>query len=177
MNDFFRKFANAISNAVGSPWAFILAFVIVLGWGLSGPIFGFSDTWQLVINTGTTIVTFLMVFLIQNTQNRDAKAMHLKLDELIRAVKGARTGLVDLEDLDDKDLARLQKQFERLHKRLGNGSIKIEDGQVEAGEVKADEVKADRVEAKEIVTEQDDAEQGDDQQVESQQPAKRRRQR
>ncbi len=183
MNDFFRKFANVTAIAVGSPWAFIIATLSVIIWAVSGPIFGFSDSWQLIINTGTTVATFLIVFLIQNLQNRDAKAIHLKLDELIRAVEGARTGLVDLEDLDDKDLARLQKQFERLHKRLGNGSIKIEDGQVEADEVKADEVKADRVEAKEIVTEQDDAEQGDednqedDQQVESQQPAKRRRQR
>src|SRR6476660_8522616 len=103
MNDFFRKFAHKTSVIAGSPWAFIAAVVIIIAWAVSGPIFSFSDTWQLVINTGTTIITFLMVFLIQNTQNRDAKAVHLKLDELLRGVKGARTGLVDLEDLTDEE--------------------------------------------------------------------------
>jgi low affinity Fe/Cu permease len=87
-------------------------------WAITGPIFNFSDTWQLIINTGTTIVTFLMVFLIQNTQNRDAKAIHLKLDELIKAVKGARTRLVDLEDLSDEELEKLQGEFKRLHEQL-----------------------------------------------------------
>jgi low affinity Fe/Cu permease len=116
MNDFFRAFANKTAGGVGSPWAFLLAVTIIIIWTISGPLFGFSDTWQLVINTGTTIITFLMVFLIQNTQNRDAKAIHLKLDELLRGVKGARTGLVDLENLNDKELARLQAEFERLHK-------------------------------------------------------------
>ena len=116
MNDFFHIFANKMATRVGSPWAFLLAFSIILVWAITGPLFGFSDTWQLVINTGTTIITFLMVFLIQNTQNRDAKAIHLKLDELLRGVKGARTGLVDLEDLTDKELAELQQEFERLHK-------------------------------------------------------------
>jgi low affinity Fe/Cu permease len=99
---------------VGTPWVFLGALLVVLAWGILGPVFGFSDTWQLVINTGTTIVTFLMVFLVQNTQNRDARAIHLKLDELIRAVEGARTGLVNLEALGDEELAGLQKQFERL---------------------------------------------------------------
>jgi len=93
----------------------------VLLWAISGPIFGFSDTWQLVINTGTTIVTFLMVFLIQNTQNRDAKAMQLKLDELIRSVGGARDQLVDLEDLSDEQLEQLQRQFHQLRERAANG--------------------------------------------------------
>ncbi len=116
MNDFFRAFAHKTAAVVGSPWAFLLAVLIILLWALSGPIFAFSDTWQLVINTSTTIITFLMVFLIQNTQNRDAQAIHLKLDELLRAVKGARTGLVDLEDLDDKELAHLQQEFERLQR-------------------------------------------------------------
>jgi len=92
----------------------MLAVAVVIVWGISGPMFGFSDTWQLVINTGTTIVTFLMVFLVQNTQNRDAKATHLKLDELLRAVEGARTGLVSLETLSDEQLKHLQEQFERL---------------------------------------------------------------
>ena len=114
MHETFRKFAHATAELVGTSWAFILAVLTVLGWAATGPIFHFSDTWQLVINTGTTIVTFLMVFLIQNTQNRDAKAMHLKLDELLRGVEGARTGLVDLEDLSDEELARLQQQFQRL---------------------------------------------------------------
>ena len=126
MNELFRKFAKTISAIVGSSWAFILAVAIVVVWAATGPLFRFSDTWQLVINTGTTIITFLMVFLIQNTQNRDAKAIHLKLDELIKGVKGARTGLVDLENLTDTELEKLQKQFTRLHqeerKRNGAGS-------------------------------------------------------
>ena len=120
MRELFRKFAQMTSQAVGSSWAFILAFLIILVWAFTGPMFHYSDTWQLVINTGTTIVTFLMVFLIQNTQNRDAKAIHLKLDELIKGVKGARTGLVNLEQLSDADLERLQSEFERLHKSLGH---------------------------------------------------------
>jgi len=119
MKDLFRKFAQTISHAVGSPWAFILAVLIVVIWGTTGPIFGYSDTWQLVINTGTTIITFLMVFLIQNTQNRDAKAIHLKLDELLKGVKGARTAMVDLEDLSDEELEELHSEFKRLHERLG----------------------------------------------------------
>ena len=118
MNEIFRKFANAVSNIAGTSWVFILAVTIIIVWAISGPMFGFSDTWQLVINTGTTIITFLMVFLIQNTQNRDAKAIHLKLDELIRGVKGARTGLVNLETLSDEELEQLQKEFERLHQRV-----------------------------------------------------------
>src|ERR1043166_4179311 len=120
MNKIFRKFANLVSNIVGTSWVFILAVTVIVVWALSGPMFHYSDTWQLVINTGTTIVTFLMVFLIQNTQNRDAKAIHLKLDELIKGVKGARTGLVNLEQLSDADLERLQSEFERLHKSLGH---------------------------------------------------------
>ena len=114
MNEAFRKFANKTSDAMGSPWAFIAAALVILAWAMSGPLFGFSEVWQLVINTGTTIITFLMVFLIQNTQNRDAKAMHLKLDELLRGVEGARTGMVDLEDLSDEDLKKLQDEFQRL---------------------------------------------------------------
>ncbi len=114
MNDFFRKFAHKTSEITGSPWAFLTAVTIIVVWAITGPIFGFSDTWQLIINTGTTIVTFLMVFLIQNTQNRDAKAMHLKLDELLRGVKGARTSMVDLEDLSDEELKKLQDDFQRL---------------------------------------------------------------
>jgi low affinity Fe/Cu permease len=118
MREGFRRFAHSAADAVGSPWAFLFAIVMVVAWAVLGPMFKYSDTWQLVINTGTTILTFLMVFLIQNTQNRDAKAIHLKLDELIRAVEGARTRLVHLEDLSDDELGDLQEQFKRLHDRL-----------------------------------------------------------
>src|SRR5262245_19269080 len=118
MNNVFRKFAHATAEAMGSPWAFFIAVCVILGWAITGPMFHFSDTWQLVINTSTTIVTFLMVFLIQNTQNRDAVALPLKLDELIRAVKGARTRLVHLESFTDEELTELQKEFERLSHRL-----------------------------------------------------------
>jgi low affinity Fe/Cu permease len=114
LNDKFHQFAQQVSHMTGSPWAFILAVLILIVWAITGPLFKFSDTWQLIINTGTTIVTFLMVFLIQNTQNRDAKAIHLKLDELIYNLKGARNSLIDLEDLSEDDLKRLQQEFERL---------------------------------------------------------------
>lgn len=123
MQDLFRKLSHRISITVGSPIAFILAVAIIIVWIISGPLFGFSDTWQLVINTGTTIITFLMVFLIQNTQNRDARAMHLKLDELIRAMSGARNSLVDLEDLSDKEIAGFTQEFQKFHP--ANGSIKL----------------------------------------------------
>ena len=103
---------------MGSPYAFLSGVVIVAVWAATGRVFHYSDTWQLVINTGTTIVTFLMVFLIQNTQNRDAKAMHLKLDELIRAVASARNRLVHLEDLSDADLAKLEEEFKKLHAKV-----------------------------------------------------------
>jgi len=119
MKELFRKFSQATSQAVGSSWAFIIAVLIIVVWGITGPLFHYSDTWQLVINTGTTIITFLMVFLIQNTQNRDAKAIHLKLDELLRGVKGARTHLVDLEALSDEELDRLQQQFKRIRHAEG----------------------------------------------------------
>ena len=117
MQDAFRIAARRISGILGSAWAFMIALAIIVIWGLSGHIFQYSDTWQLIINTGTTIVTFLMVFLIQNTQNRDSKAIQLKLDELIRAVSGARNRLMDLEALSDDDLQKFQKEFERLRKR------------------------------------------------------------
>src|SRR5262245_26934247 len=110
MRDLFRRCAHAVANAIGTPIAFIVALGACIIWAISGPIFGFSDTWQLVINTTTTILTFLAVFLIQNTQNRDARAIHLKLDELIKASKGARTRLVDLEDLTDDELDELQQE-------------------------------------------------------------------
>jgi low affinity Fe/Cu permease len=125
VRDAFHVFARKSSEVLGSPWAFISAIVIIVIWGATGPTFHFSDTWQLIINTGTTIVTFLMVFLIQNTQNRDAKAVHLKLDELIRAVKGARNRLVDLEKLSDDELKKLEKEFERIHKQANQASQKV----------------------------------------------------
>lgn len=131
MNGNFRKFAASVSNIVGSPWAFILAVLVIFIWAITGPIFGFSDTWQLVINTGTTIITFLMVFLIQNTQNRDARAIHLKLDELIRSVQGARNSLVDLENLSDEELDRLQKEFERFRQRHSKLVEEVQEAVVE----------------------------------------------
>jgi low affinity Fe/Cu permease len=114
VSDAFRVFARRSSVILGSAWAFAGAVLVILVWLLTGPTFHFSDTWQLIINTATTIITFLMVFLIQNTQNRDAKAMHLKLDEIIRALKGARNQLVDLEDFSDEELKKLEEQFRRL---------------------------------------------------------------
>ena len=110
----FRKFARDTACALGSSTAFLAALVVVIIWAITGPMFGFSDTWQLVINTGTTIVTFLMVFLIQATQNRDSEAIHLKLDELIRAVGKARTGLVGLEKMAEEELKELQNEFAAL---------------------------------------------------------------
>src|SRR5215207_3511209 len=123
MHEAFRIFAHMAAGAVGSPAAFFLGLVVVIVWAATGSIFHYSDTWQLVINTGTTIITFLMVFLIQNTQNRDAKAMHLKLDELLRSVEGARTSMVDLENLSDEELNSLQGEFRRLQ-----GKENPEDG-------------------------------------------------
>ncbi len=112
----FRQFSHKVAAAVGAPWAFGTALATVIVWGISGPFFHYSDGWQLTINTGTTIVTFLMVFMIQNTQNRDSQVVHLKLDELIRAVTDARDELVDMEDLSDEELRLLQRQFEALRK-------------------------------------------------------------
>ncbi len=115
MKKLFRIIANRVSTVAGSPYAFLGAVAVVTVWAFTGPTFGYSDTWQLVINTGTTIVTFLMVFLIQNTQNRDSKAMQLKLDELIRAGGKARDTFVDLEDLTDEELSEIDAEFKRLH--------------------------------------------------------------
>ena len=117
VSDAFRFFAKRSSRMLGSAWAFAAAILIILIWGLTGPMFHYSDTWQLIINTGTTIVTFLMVFLIQNTQNRDAKAVHLKLDELIRALKNARNELIDLEKLTDEDLTSLRNSSREFAKK------------------------------------------------------------
>ncbi|HEY4257152.1 MAG TPA: low affinity iron permease family protein [Candidatus Udaeobacter sp.] len=133
VNDVFRVFARSSSMVLGSAWAFTLAIVIIIVWGLTGPAFHFSDTWQLIINTGTTIVTFLMVFVIQNTQNRDSKAVNLKLDEVIRAVKGARNQLINLEGLSDEELKNLENQFKRVREKAeedGNNPDHIEPSEL-----------------------------------------------
>jgi low affinity Fe/Cu permease len=120
VTDAFRVFARRSSSMLGSAWAFAAALLVIVIWLVTGPVFHFSDTWQLIINTATTIITFLMVFLIENTQNRDAKAVHLKLDELIRAVKDARNELVDLEELSDEELRKLEQQFRNMRQRAEN---------------------------------------------------------
>lgn len=107
----FTRFARATSRATGRPATFVVAVLVLLAWGISGPMFHYSDSWQLVINTGTTIVTFLMVFLIQNTQYRDAEAMQVKLDELIRAIEGANNSMVSIEDLSEDELDRLRTRY------------------------------------------------------------------
>lgn len=127
LNSIFRLFASAVSNFAGSPYVFIAAIFLIIGWAISGPFFNFSNTWQLAINTSTTIVTFLMVFLIQNTQNRDSKAIHLKLDELIKALKGARDEIIDIENLPDEVIDQLQSEFQEIKKKY---EIKTADNQV-----------------------------------------------
>jgi low affinity Fe/Cu permease len=122
----FHRFSQAVADMVGRSSAFVIAVVIVAVWATTGPLFHFSDTWQLVINTGTTIVTFLMVFLIQNTQNRDAHAVHLKLDELIRANRHARNSLLALESMNDEELVKLQHEFEELRDHVATARRKRE---------------------------------------------------
>jgi low affinity Fe/Cu permease len=137
ISDAFRIFARKSSIMLGSAWAFAGATLVILLWLISGPTFHFSDTWQLIINTGTTIVTFLMVFLIQNTQNRDAKATQLKLDEIIRALKKARNELVDLEDLSDEELKKLEDQFKRLREKAEHYGRNMRHAEpAETGEVR-----------------------------------------
>jgi low affinity Fe/Cu permease len=119
LKELFHRIARRVSTAIGTPLAFIIALTLVVAWAASGPLFGFSDTWQLVINTATTVITFLVVFLIQNTQNHDSRALHLKLDELLRAIKSARNSLVDLEELPDEELAKLEAEFRRLRTAAG----------------------------------------------------------
>jgi low affinity Fe/Cu permease len=132
MGEFFRKFARSTADTLGRAEIFLAALAAIMLWAALGPIYSYSNTWQLVINTATTIVTFLMVFLIQNTQNRDAKAIQLKLDELLRGVKGARTGLVRLEELTDDELTKLEVSFEALRLKSsgpnGTGSVIQESG-------------------------------------------------
>jgi len=134
VNDTFRRVAARVSEACGSPWAFIISVLVIVIWGVTGPIFDYSDTWQLVINTGTTVVTFLMVFLIQNTQNRDSRAVHLKLDELLRGVSGARTGLMNLEDLTDDQLEELKVEFERIRQHAQRAVATAESAEAAASE-------------------------------------------
>ena len=117
MRERFHRFAARVAGTVGSPAAFLIALSCIVVWAVLGPAFHFSDTWQLVINTGTTIVTFLIVFLIQNTQNRDARAIHLKLDELIRGVRRARNQFLNLEDLTEEELEKVREEFEKLRQR------------------------------------------------------------
>jgi len=117
MNKWFTRFAGKASEVTGSSWAFLAAVAVILIWGVTGPLFGFSDTCQLVINTGTTIITFLMVFLIQNTQNRDAKAIHLKLDEIIHVIGPAHDELLDVEDRTDEELRELMNLYRRVAER------------------------------------------------------------
>ena len=127
IRDAFGVFARKTSNILGTAWAFVIALLVIVVWAVTGPTFHYSDTWQLIINTGTTIVTFLMVFLIQNTQNRDAKAVHLKLDELIRALGPARNKLVDLEKLSDDELQALEGEFEKLRKKAEGAKEEVEE--------------------------------------------------
>ncbi len=134
LSDGFQRFATNISGWVGTKWAFLAAGVIILLWAALGPEFHFSDTWQLVVNTTTTIVTFLMVFLIQNTQNRDARAIHLKLDEIIRSIKLAHNEMIDIENLSDQDLQALTKKFNQIRneyesrKKRGKGTESAKKG-------------------------------------------------
>jgi low affinity Fe/Cu permease len=121
MNQMFRKFSIAAANTLGAPWMFIANVLLIFVWAGAGPFFDYSDTWQLVVNTATTVFTYLAVFLIQNTQNRDALAIHLKLDELIKGVSGARTHLVNLENLSDEELIALQEEFTRLRAKHTKG--------------------------------------------------------
>jgi low affinity Fe/Cu permease len=119
LNDRFRGFAGWMGGVLGSPWAFLVALLFVCAWALTGSYFQYSDTWQLVINTTTTIATFLMVFLLQNTQNRDTKAINIKLDELLRAIEGARTGLADLGDLTDEEVDRIERELVAAAREAG----------------------------------------------------------
>ena len=113
----FSRFAKLTARVTGKPVTFMIAVSVVVAWAITGPVFGFSDTWQLVINTGTTIITFLMVFLIQSTQNRDSEAMQVKLDELIRATHGAQNALLDLEELEEEELDRIKAGYEEMAER------------------------------------------------------------
>jgi low affinity Fe/Cu permease len=127
MNRFFRRFAEKIAVIAGTPWAFIVGVLVLSGWGASGPLFGFSEHWQLMVNSFTTIVTFLMVFIIQNTQNRDFQALQLKLDELLRITPGAHRGIINLQELTDDELHRLESAYQQLREKSGATSEHVID--------------------------------------------------
>lgn len=139
MQEIFRKFASKTSKIAGSAWAFVLAILTVILWAVTGPLFDYSNTWQLAINTGTTILTFLMVFLIQNTQNRDSRAMHIKLDELLKNVTGARTSFVNIEEISDEKLEELQLEFQLLHERYAYALEKRKKRKAKTAEAKAND--------------------------------------
>ena len=120
MSELFSGIAGKVSEAIGSPWAFILALLAIVAWLISGPILGFSDTWQLIINTSTTIITFLTVFLIQHTQNKNDKATQLKLDEIIHSIKNARNDFIDLEDMSEKELLKLRQEYKKFRNEKGH---------------------------------------------------------
>jgi low affinity Fe/Cu permease len=138
-SSWFSRLAKATSHATGRPAAFLIACIVVLAWALTGPIFRWSDTWQLVINTGTTIATFLMVFLIQNTQNRDTESLQIKLDELIRVTEGAHNALLDLEELEEREFDAVRRNYQNLAKNAREGLVQgIRDtgrADLEAGEI------------------------------------------
>ncbi len=140
MDKYFTRFAEGTSRALGSAWAFVIALSVVLLWALSGPAFHYNDAWQLTINTSTTIVTFLMVFLIQNSQNREARATRLKIDELLRAVVEARTSLVNVQELSDKELEALESEF----RRLGGSPVEGTEGSAPPATPAADRVRGVR---------------------------------
>lgn len=144
MNAFFSKFARGTERLSGRPATFVLAVALIVVWAVTGPLFRFSDTWQLVINTGTTIITFLMVFVIQNAQSRDTQAIHLKLDELIRATHAARNGLIDLEERSEEDLAAVKTHFEQLAKSAETLEHVIDEKVERAVEREVDEELAER---------------------------------
>jgi low affinity Fe/Cu permease len=140
----FGRFAKDIAHVTGHPWTFSLALLLILVWAMTGPLFGFSNTWQLVINTGTTIITFLMVFLIQSTQNRDTEAMHIKLDEIIRSLQGAHNALLCLEELDEEELDQIRVKYAKIAKEARSA---IQNGSFDTGvpEVDVSDKKARRI--------------------------------
>ncbi|SAK84779.1 Low affinity iron permease [Caballeronia fortuita] len=136
-SSWFLKFSNTLAKLAGRASTFVIAVVLVIVWGLSGPLFHFSDTWQLVVNTSTTIVTFLMVFLIQNTKNRDTAAMQIKLDEIIRAIDTAHNALLDLEELDQKELGNFRKRYEKLAQEARD-NLRSEDRDIDVSPLRDD---------------------------------------